>query len=53
MENQALMETLLKEVKDDLNFKEVQQLKSQDKANEVLIEQKIQKLEKRKKLVGV
>ncbi len=50
MENQALFATLLKEVKDDLNFKEVQQLKSQDKANEALIEHKIQKLEKRKKL---
>ncbi len=50
MENQALFETLLKKVKDDLNFKEVQQLKSQDKANEILIEHKIQKLEKQKKL---
>ncbi len=50
MENQALFETLLKKVKDDLNFKEVQQLKSQDKANETLIEHKIQKLEKQKKL---
>jgi C4-dicarboxylate transporter len=50
MENQVLFETLLKEVKDDLNFKEVQQLKSQDKANEVLIEHKIQKLEKQKKI---
>jgi len=50
MENQALFATLLKEVKDDLNFKEVQQLKLQDKANEALIEHKIQKLEKRKRL---
>ena len=50
MENQVLFETLLKEVKNDLNFSEVQQLKSQDKANDVLIEHKIQKLEKQKKL---
>ncbi len=50
MKNQALFKTLLDEVKDDLNFKEIQQLKSQDKTNETLIEHKIQKLEKRKKL---
>ncbi len=50
MENQALFETLLDEVKGDLNFKEIQLLKSQGKATETLIEHKIQKLEKRKKL---
>ncbi len=50
MKNQDLFETLLKEVKDDLNFKEVQQFKSQDNANVALIKYKIQKLEKQKKL---
>jgi len=49
MNNQELYESLLKEVKGELNFKQIQDLKSLKKENGSLIEKMVQKLEKRKK----
>jgi hypothetical protein len=49
MNNEKLYEDLIKEVKEELNFKEIQELKTQKKENKTLLVNKIQKLEKRKR----
>ena len=46
MENQAFYDNLLKEVNDNLNYREIQELKSFKKENVPLLEKKIQKLKK-------
>ena len=49
MNNEKLYENLLNEIKGELNFKEIQELKTLKKENKPLLLKKIKKLEKRKK----
>ena len=53
MNNRELYENLFEEVKGELNFKQVQELKTLKKENESLIEKKIKKLQKNNRFVKI
>jgi len=53
MNNRELYENLFEEVKGELNFKPLQELKTLKKENESLIEKKIKKLQKNNKFTKI